>query len=591
MIEISDESGRVNFSYDSFGRVTSETGEIGVIKYEYNNIGLLSGKECLFSRSDATTQSFKTTYSYDNFDRITMVSSPAGTYSYKYDNKGRVASLSSSTPGGTSSTSSASFTVNYSYDKAGRLVSKSFSPAVNGLPGEALAKSGERSTENGTILCSYEYDKLDRRVKSEVNGVKWSYGYDNFNQLTSASSSDGYIYGYDFDKIGNRLVSRNGATAQSYKYNTLNQICSVSSVPSVGSPFVYDAYGNLTKSQDAEYVYDLHNRLTEVKKPNVTVKYGYDPLGQRIKSEIKTVNGEQSTVNETKFLMSGMVEQARMTDSVAQFHTFGLDLVQSLTSTGGVGAVLSSTSYCSLSPNPCTLSYLYDGNGNVIAVADSTGSITAKLTYSPFGEKLSGADLPFTFSTKASDSSGLSYYGHRFYNPEIGRWLSRDPIGERENDIISLSKHKRNNFNILYGFVSNNPINHWDYIGLLLGQGNATSVDLYFSSLDAQNPSSFDCVDITINYDHYETVTDGCWWTCLQYSGGPSLSSLPNMPSSIASFLNAPSCSNFDCCTETGHLIVKDLKIVVHHDNDCDCALFYSSDSITASAKKCEKKK
>jgi len=77
-------------SYDSFGRVTSETGEVGVIKYEYNNRGLLSGKECMFSRSDAAAQSFKTTYSYDNFDRITKVSSPAGEYSYTYDSKGRI---------------------------------------------------------------------------------------------------------------------------------------------------------------------------------------------------------------------------------------------------------------------------------------------------------------------------------------------------------------------------------------------------------------------------------------------------------------------------------------------------------------------
>jgi YD repeat-containing protein len=53
LLEISDESGKISFTYDSFGHVTSETGEVGVIKYEYNNRGLLSGKECIFSRKDA----------------------------------------------------------------------------------------------------------------------------------------------------------------------------------------------------------------------------------------------------------------------------------------------------------------------------------------------------------------------------------------------------------------------------------------------------------------------------------------------------------------------------------------------------------
>jgi RHS repeat-associated protein len=41
------------------------------------------------------------------------------------------------------------------------------------------------------------------------------------------------------------------------------------------------------------------------------------------------------------------------------------------------------------------------------------------------------SSIPFTFSTKAVDASGLSYYGFRFYNAELGRWLSRDPIREK----------------------------------------------------------------------------------------------------------------------------------------------------------------
>ena len=110
-----------------------------MIKYEYNIRGLLSGKECSFSRSDAETlsyakstegrQSFRTTYNYDNFDRITKVSSPAGEYAYTYDSKGRIASLSMA-----SSVDSVPSVVKYSYDKAGRLVSKKF---------------------NDTPLCSY----------------------------------------------------------------------------------------------------------------------------------------------------------------------------------------------------------------------------------------------------------------------------------------------------------------------------------------------------------------------------------------------------------------------------------------------------
>jgi RHS repeat-associated protein len=60
---------------------------------------------------------------------------------------------------------------------------------------------------------------------------------------------------------------------------------------------------------------------------------------------------------------------------------------------------------------------------------------------------------PFMFSTKFYDwESGLYYYGYRYYNPSTGRWLSRDPKGE---------KGGRN----LYGFVRNDPIKHIDKLG------------------------------------------------------------------------------------------------------------------------------
>jgi RHS repeat-associated protein len=61
---------------------------------------------------------------------------------------------------------------------------------------------------------------------------------------------------------------------------------------------------------------------------------------------------------------------------------------------------------------------------------------------------------PFMFSTKFYDwETGLYYYGYRYYNPSTGRWLSRDPIGERGG---------KN----LYAFVLNRPTYYIDRFGL-----------------------------------------------------------------------------------------------------------------------------
>jgi RHS repeat-associated protein len=184
-----------------------------------------------------------------------------------------------------------------------------------------------------------------------------------------------------------------------------------------------------------------------------------------------------------------MIELARQTDDIEQFHTLGLDLYGSLTATGGVGAVLASTT------GNDTFNYFYDKTGNVVATSDNTGTIRNKINYSPFGEVIwKSPDVPFTFSTKTVDSSGLAYYGFRFYNPELGRWPSRDPIAIEEfgnefpitfvdsfNQDSATAKSIKKIFEArripsrkvgnddcnLFQFANNNPINKYDYIGLM----------------------------------------------------------------------------------------------------------------------------
>jgi RHS repeat-associated protein len=94
--------------------------------------------------------------------------------------------------------------------------------------------------------------------------------------------------------------------------------------------------------------------------------------------------------------------------------------------------------------------------------AESSGaSIAAVYEYGPFGEPLRAetldtvaTDQPFRFSTKFTDvETGLVYYGHRYYSPTLGRFINRDPIGERGG------------LN-LYGFVGNNGTNRVDVLGL-----------------------------------------------------------------------------------------------------------------------------
>jgi RHS repeat-associated protein len=88
---------------------------------------------------------------------------------------------------------------------------------------------------------------------------------------------------------------------------------------------------------------------------------------------------------------------------------------------------------------------------------DRADNVAATYQYDPFGVPLAvqgNIGQPMQFSTKPYDAeTGLSYYGFRFYSPHMGRWITRDPLGESGG--INL-----------YEFAKNNSINLTDPLGL-----------------------------------------------------------------------------------------------------------------------------
>ncbi|MEA2013275.1 MAG: RHS repeat-associated core domain-containing protein [Verrucomicrobiota bacterium] len=125
------------------------------------------------------------------------------------------------------------------------------------------------------------------------------------------------------------------------------------------------------------------------------------------------------------------------------------------------------------------------------------GEYNATFTYAPFGKiiKATGRNKNktcFNFSTKPVDDTGLVYYGYRFYEPELGRWLNRDLIGE---------KGGVNN----YAFINNKVINKVDLFGLVSGSIGAGFYDLYGASgsIEWDIEKKDCCIDGEIVKDDY----------------------------------------------------------------------------------------
>jgi RHS repeat-associated protein len=145
-------------------------------------------------------------------------------------------------------------------------------------------------------------------------------------------------------------------------------------------------------------------------------------------------------------------------------YTRGLDLSGSLEGAGGIGGLLarSANSYLLTSDSSAAQAFYHaDGNGNVTCLLNSTQQVMARYLYGPFGDTLSAFGLLaeanlYRFSSKQYHiQSGLTYYGRRYYEPSLHRWLNADPLGERGE--INL-----------YRFLENAPTRNIDAHGLIL---------------------------------------------------------------------------------------------------------------------------
>ncbi len=141
---------------------------------------------------------------------------------------------------------------------------------------------------------------------------------------------------------------------------------------------------------------------------------------------------------------------------VTRQYTWGPDLSGTLHGAGGIGGLLAAyeTYETSSTSDDKSYWYFYDARGNVNQVVEANGTtfpFVARYGYDPYGNMTGSAGSyvatnPFCFSTKWFDTqTGLYYYGYRYYSPRMGRWLSRDWMGEEEDESHS------------YAFVSNAP--------------------------------------------------------------------------------------------------------------------------------------
>jgi RHS repeat-associated protein len=169
------------------------------------------------------------------------------------------------------------------------------------------------------------------------------------------------------------------------------------------------------------------------------LEFAYDNKWRRVQKKVYAWNGSTYQLSKTLMFLYdrwNLVAELDSNGSLQRSYLWGKDLSGSLRRAGGVGGLLAINDHTD--NNGVQTHYAcYDGNGNIKSLVNASDrSLDAQYEYGPFGELLRTTGIgiaqenPFKWSSKYSDEiGGLIYYGYRYYNSNIGRWINRDPLG------------------------------------------------------------------------------------------------------------------------------------------------------------------
>jgi RHS repeat-associated protein len=272
---------------------------------------------------------------------------------------------------------------------------------------------------DGTKVGTYEYDndgnRTLRSIKLSIKTTENKYFYyPDSNRLMT----NGY-YGYVYDAAGNLVEKGN-------KYTIASDQMTITTKSGTGVEYW-------------KYGYDLLNRLVKVQKNGKTVvEYGYDPEGMRVV--------KKSTENwTTHYVFDGNepIFEKQISSGIIRSYIYALG--KHLARVDGViGSTTAKTYY-----------YHTDNVGSIRKITNSAGTVVWDANYVAFGSQYNqGGSITelHSFTGKELDpDTGLYYFNARWYDSELGRFVSEDSAQDGDN---------------WYVYCSNNPLIATDPTGM-----------------------------------------------------------------------------------------------------------------------------
>lgn len=410
-----------SFDYDSLNRLLSKNDSRGrSLGFTYDHVGNVLTK--------TTYQGSTTAYVYNAANRLVYLRNP------DY------------------------LEVDYQYDPAGRLLSRVTSSGArtlyhyldNGFLQQLDQYNAAGTQISGTVFTR---DRVGNILTRQDGSVTVTYGYDALYRLRTADHPVPPLdESYTYDKVGNRkTVTLGSLTANSntryYNYvsgsNRLYDIRIGSTSGTLESGFTFDNEGRLTAQTGVgarSLTWDAKGRIKTLTQSGTTETYSYDPTDHRVGRS----GGALGSLN--YFLEGEHLESIYKGSTLEAKYLRGSNIDEL------VAGYLKDTD-SKLKP------YIFsqDNLTSTSAVSGPNGTVNQSVQYTAFGNvRINSGTSPnrLKYTGREDDNTGLYYYRARYYDSQIGRFLSEDSKGFAAGI----------NF---YAYVGNNPINANDPTGKL----------------------------------------------------------------------------------------------------------------------------
>jgi RHS repeat-associated protein len=396
----------VRLTYDANGRVRAEETDGRVVRYERNTLGAITAM--------VTPEGERIVFERDSEGRLRRIREKSGeAYTLDYELSGALASIR--------------------YPN-GIVATRACNPL--GYPESLIVKSPAAAVP--LLDVAWEYDACDRLSSETLIGERWQeFRYDREGRLEQAGLS-GVPWAeevYVLDPNGNRLSDRGLPCS----FNLSDQL-----VQKGADEFLYNAQGNmiegLAPAGRIQCKYNGRGQLVEAITSRQVTRYAYDPFGRRIRKE------EPGRVTRYtwagQWLLSEVVEENGRSSrrDYLVVPELGVPLAQRV----------DGWNY-----------YVHHGRRfEPLLMTDRSGRVVWRARYDAFGAATienPEVPLPLRLPGQYFDAeTGLHYNLARYYDPGLGRYLQRDPLG---SDAGSWNE---------YIYCGGDPLNRYDPTGEFL---------------------------------------------------------------------------------------------------------------------------